>query len=101
MDTFEEKKQNELDHRENTYMRVALASKRYERQKKNLAIAIIMSIFIPMGGQLYTREWNQVILGWIFFLTVFLISLIWITSVCDCPGAFVRYNKKLAKRLGL
>lgn len=101
MDTFEEQKKNDADRVQNTAMRVAFASKKYDREKKSLGIAIAMSVFLPMGGQCYTQEWKQVILGWLICLTVFGIPLIWIASLCDCPGAVVRHNQKLAKRLGL
>jgi hypothetical protein len=101
IDAFEANKQYEVDQRKNTAMRLALASKWYERQKKNLAVAIIMSILIPMGGQCYTREWRDVIIGWLICLTILAIPLIWIASICDCPRAVIRHNQKLAKRLGL
>ena len=101
MDTFAEQKQKEVDRCKNTAVRLALASKKYDREKKSLAIAIGMSVFLPMGGQCYTQEWKQVILGWLICLTVFGIPLIWIASLCDCSRAVVRHNQKLAARLGL
>ena len=101
IDAFDPNKQYEADQRENTAMRLALTSKRNERQKKNLSIATTMYAFITMGGQCYTRQWRDVIIGWLMCLIIFAIHLIWIASICDSPRAVSGYNQMLVKRLGL
>jgi hypothetical protein len=101
MDAFEEQKNNDAVQRKNADLMLALASRKYDRQKKSLAIAIAMSVFLPMVGQCDTQEWKQVIMGWLICLTVFGIPLIWIASLCDCPAAVIRHNQKLADRIGL
>ena len=101
LDALEADAQEKVNQRNNAAMLVQAAQKRYEIEKKTLGTAIGMSIFLPMGGQCYTKQWGQVLAGFCICLTVVGAPFVWLASLCDCPGSVRRYNQRLSESLGL
>ncbi len=62
MDAFEEQKSNDAGHRKNVDLRLALASRKYDRQNKSMTIALAMSGFLPMGASVILKNGSR--LSW-------------------------------------
>jgi hypothetical protein len=71
----------------------------YEISKKSESVALLLSVFLPMGGQFYTGRYGLAILGILMMLTIVMFPVAWLCSLFDAVRATRYYNANLWARL--
>ncbi len=71
----------------------------YEISKKSESVALMLSVFLPMGGQFYTGRYGTAIVGILMMLTIILFPVAWFCSLFDAVSGTRSYNASLWARL--